>query len=340
VPASSGGEGVGPQPVAVLDIGSNSVRLVVFDGAGRAPIPIFNERVFAGLGRGLSATGRLSPEGMEHALDNVARFAAIARAMGVGRLDAVATAAVRDASDGGLFVAEVERRTGLRIAVLSGEDEARLSALGVLSDAPEADGAMGDLGGASLELVSLKDGAPGRHATLPLGPLRLLDVARADVDKSAGVVDRELGKVTWLGELAGRSFYAVGGAWRGLARVHMTQTGSPLRVIDHYSVKRARLEPMLALIAKMSRRSLDRLPDLPRRRVETLPAAAVILAAVLKHGRPKRVIFSACGLREGIVYSQLPAEVRAGDPLVAACTAHARRMGRPTRLGATLSIER
>src|SRR5690242_18583253 len=163
--------------VGVIDIGSNSVRLVVYDALSRAPIPLLNEKVLCGLGRGLGETGKLNPEGVASALSHLERFVALARTIGVRRLDALATAAVRDAEDGPAFAHEVRRRTGLAIRILSGEAEGHLSALGVIAGIPDATGVMGDLGGGSVELVPIRRGRANKGATLPLGPFRLAEVA-------------------------------------------------------------------------------------------------------------------------------------------------------------------
>src|SRR5206468_10895509 len=163
------------QRIAVVDIGSNSIRLVVFDGLKRAPFPLFNEKVMCGLGRGLERTGTLDPEGVSLALDNLGRFVTLAEVMGAKRIDLLATAAVRDASNGKEFVRNVEKACRQPVQILSGEEEARLSAMGVLMGMPSATGIMGDLGGGSLELVTLERGKLGAHATMPLGPLRLAE---------------------------------------------------------------------------------------------------------------------------------------------------------------------
>jgi exopolyphosphatase/guanosine-5'-triphosphate,3'-diphosphate pyrophosphatase len=117
----------------VVDIGSNSIRLVVFDRLSRAPWPLFNEKVLCGLGRGLEASGELNKNGVAMAISNLERFVRLAEGMEVGSLDMVATAAVRDAENGEAFVQEAERRCQRKIRVISGEEEARLSALGVAS---------------------------------------------------------------------------------------------------------------------------------------------------------------------------------------------------------------
>src|SRR5690349_11600651 len=199
--------------IGIIDIGSNSIRLVVFDGLSRIPHPLFNEKVLCGLGRGLERTGKLNPDGAVLALDNLARFAALSRAMDVRRLRVVATSAVRDALDGREFVAAVRRRAGLKIEVLDGAEEARLSAFGVLSGIPNADGLTGDLGGGSLELVRLSHGAIGENDTLPFGPLRLREVAEKGRGKLRDLIDERLDAMRWLNKTSGRNFYAVGGAW-------------------------------------------------------------------------------------------------------------------------------
>ncbi len=314
--------------IGVIDIGSNSIRLVVYDSPSRALVPIFNEKVMCALGRGMGEHGPLRPEGAALALDNLERFAAVTSAMGVRTLEVIATAAVRDAEDGRDFVAAAGKRCGLSIRVLSGVEEARLSAQGVLSDIPDADGLMGDLGGGSLELVTLDGGKIGPQSTLPLGPLRLLDSSGSDLKKAAGQIDSALDQVPWLSDLKGQRFYAVGGAWRALARIHMAQVDYPLRVIHRYEVKRAKMENIVELVSKMSLRSLERLSGLPRRRLDTLPIAALLFERLLRRAAPKRIVFSANGLREGVVFDRLPAETKRLDPLLSACALMAERHAR------------
>ncbi len=303
---------------AVIDIGSNSIRLVVFDRVCRSPLPLFNEKVLCGLGRGLDATGQLHEAGVGLARDNLVRFVRLAEAMGVGRLDLLATAAVRDASNGRDFVAEVERECGTRVHVLSGEDEARLSALGVVSGIPGADGLMGDLGGGSLELVALDGGRLGQHATLPLGPLRLMESGGGDREEARTRIDEQLATVAWLGDLKGRSFYPVGGAWRTLARIQMEQAGYPLHVIQQYRVDRRHAEDLARVIGRLGRRSLASIAGMSRRRLDTLPFAALLLERLLRLTKPAAIEFSAFGLREGHLFSRLPAAEQQKDPLLAA----------------------
>jgi len=322
--------------IGVVDIGSNSIRLVVFDQLARAPQLLFNEKVLCGLGRGLGHDGKLNEQGMDSALINLGRFVRIATAMGVERLDMLATAAVRDAVDGAQFAETVRKRWGQPVRILSGSEEARLSALGVVSGIAEADGLMGDLGGGSVELVGLDRGRLGPHVTLPLGPLRVGDEAIADRDVARGLIDRHLESVPWLGDLRGRCFYAVGGAWRSLARIHMEQTGHPLHIIQQYRIDRDQAEDLLRIMSRLGRRSLAAISGLSRRRLDTLPFAALLLERLLRQGRPDAVVFSAFGLREGYVFSELSAALRRADPLLAAARDQADEQGRFGPMGDAL----
>lgn len=322
--------------VGVVDIGSNSIRLVVFDGLKRVPVPLFNEKVLPGLGRGLAESGRLNEDGVAVALDSLERFAGLARAMGVARLDLLATAAVREASNGAGFVAEVERRCGRPVTVLSGVEEARLSALGVLSGMPTARGVMGDLGGGSLELVRLEEGRVGESVTLPLGPLRLADESGGDRERAAAFTLAQLDRVPWLAEAAPDALYPVGGAWRGLARLHMDHTVYPLHMIHGYGIPRAEAEELVRLVSRLGKRSLARIASVSKRRLETLPLAALVLEKVLERVKSKRVVFSAFGLREGWVFDKLPDGERVLDPLLAATEEWTAREGRFPHLAAAL----
>ena len=318
---------------AVVDLGSNSVRLVVFEGRSRNPIAIFNEKAVLRLGRGLQSSGRLNEQGVEQALRVLHRYRAIARAMGADPLEVLATAAVRDAENGADFVAALQARMpGVPIRILSGEAEAELSAAGVLCGIPHADGVLADIGGGSLELVRLEAGRRGAAATLRLGVIRLAERANADPARARAIAEADLAAVPWLAEGAGRDLYAVGGAFRALARIHMAQTGYPLAMVHHYTIRREEARDLAGLVVGASRRALERLPGIPRRRIEDLPFAAVVLRRVLRASGASRVVFSANGLREGWFLSRMPESIRAEDPLLAAGRDYARRLGRDPAL--------
>lgn len=326
----------GSAPCAVIDIGSNSIRLVVYEDTRRAPSPVFNEKVLCGLARGLDRTGRLAEERVRLALKSLGRFRALIDAMGVDRVDAVATAAVRDAENGGEFVARVKQTCGFDVRVLRGEDEARLSALGLLSGIPDADGVVGDLGGGSLELVGVSDGEPHDCITLPLGPLRLSDLADGDIDEAKKVIDRAVGEVSWLGDWQGKCFYPVGGAWRMLARIHMAKTHYPLRVIHQYSIAGAEAIEFSQFVGRLGADTLRKVPGISRKRIDSVPYAAYLFEKVLTATGARNVVFSAYGLREGCLYERLSEGERRVDPLLARCQLEAGRMGRVTADGEAL----
>ncbi len=313
--------------VGVVDLGSNTVRLVVYERLGRSPQPIFNERVICGLGRGLAKTGKLDPEGSERAEACLVRFVALARAMEVDRLDVIATAATRDAEDGAAFVARLESRCGITIDQLSGSQEARLAAQGVVAGIPGATGLAGDLGGGSLELAALKSGEFGADISLPLGALRVSGRGGSRRETQL-LIDNALDAVSWIPRCKGQSFYPVGGAWRSLARLHMAHNRYPLRVIHQYCVNAGELATFCDMVARQGPSSLEGVSAIPRRRLPVLPAAALVLNRLLKKAKPRVVVFSALGVREGRLFDRLDSEEQRRDPLLSTCAMFAERESR------------
>lgn len=305
----------------VIDIGSNSVRLVVYQGLGRNPQTLFNEKVLCGLGRAVGQTGRMGKGAVQRAMSTLSRFALLCQDMELDHIEAVATAAVRDAENGPEFVAEVERRFGFRVKVLSGKKEARLSALGVISGMPDAQGIAGDLGGGSLELIQIADGDLLQRVTLPIGPVRLLgEENMTDADRRKGI-RAALGSVGWLAENKGGNFYLVGGSWRAIARLYMAHTRSPLPILQGYTFSAREGRDFCRALARQHFESLRQITGLsliPDRRVEVLPLAAEILDQIIGLIKPRRLTVSALGLREGLLYNQLNHAMRAQDPLIAA----------------------
>jgi exopolyphosphatase/guanosine-5'-triphosphate,3'-diphosphate pyrophosphatase len=313
----------------VVDLGSNSVRLVIFEGRGRNPQAIFNEKAVLGLGRGLQATGRLNEEAIGPALTVLARYHAVAHAMRADPLEVVATAAVRDAANGDAFVAAMqERMPGLRIRILTGEEEGRLSADGVLLGFPGADGVLGDLGGGSLEVVRLAEGRVARAASLPIGAIRLAERAGGEVARARAIAEEEMAKHSWLAEGGGRDLYLVGGAWRALARMHIAQTGYPLAIVHHYVLRREEARDLAGVVMAASRRVLERMAGAPQKRLADMPFAAVTMRRLLRATGAARVVFSANGLREGWYARLLPEAVRGADPMLAAARDLAGAWGR------------
>lgn len=312
------------EPIGVVDIGSNSVRLVVYDGAVRSATPLFNEKVLAGLGRTVASTGKLGEEAIGKALEALSRFRAIARILKVKNLRAVATAAVREAEDGKEFIKRGEQALGSRIEVLSGAKEAELAAEGIRMGFVSPDGVAGDLGGGSLELIDISGAKLNQASTLPLGGLRLIDVTGGRIDKASDVADDQLATLSWLKDGRGRTFYAVGGTWRAIAKMHMEYKNHPLRVMQGYSVPARDLIAFCEFIRKAKKVSgLPGIDEVARQRREVIPYGATVLQRLLEKLEPSQVVFSIYGVREGILYSLLPAHERRRDPLICFCEDYA-----------------
>ncbi|MDP3800757.1 Ppx/GppA family phosphatase [Brevundimonas sp.] len=321
-----------PRDIAAIDIGSNSVRMVLYRLEGRAIWTVFNEKVLAGLGRDLAASGQLSVDGAAQAMTALKRFAAVVDGVRPAHAFVAATAAVREAGDGGAFCERVAAETGLRIRVLTGEEEARYAALGVLAGIPHADGVVADLGGSSLELVRVSGGTVGRGVTLPLGPFALADEKGFDADRLREAIAKRLKPV---GDYKADTLYAVGGAWRTLAQVQMQVSGHPLRIVHQYAMDAADALATARLVARQSKPSLEKWPGLSKKRAETLPHAALVLEGLIERLDLKRIVLSAWGVREGLLFETLDRETASTDPLLAGCSALGARQGiSPTLSGA------
>lgn len=324
---------VPPSEAAVIDIGSNSVRLVLYRLEGRAVWTVFNEKVLAGLGRDLASTGRLSGDGVATARAALRRFAAVLDGVRPERVFVAATAAVREAADGREFCETVAAETGLVIRVLTGEEEARYAALGVLAGAPGAHGVAADMGGASLELVRIGDGEVERGVTLPLGPFALAEARGFDADRLRSVIGKRLKPVA--GDYAADDLHAVGGAWRSLAQLHMALSDYPLRIVHQYGMDAGAARDLARFVARQSKASLEKSPGVTRKRAETLPYAALVLEGLIDRLSLKRISFSAWGVREGLLFESLDAAVETQDPLLAGASAlGARQNVSPTLPGA------
>lgn len=320
-----------PRDAAVVDIGSNSVRLVIYRLEGRAIWIVFNEKVLAGLGSEIARTGRLSPDGVRQALTALRRFKAVLEAVKPSQLVVAATAAVRDADDGQDFVDRIRAETGFVVRVLSGQDEAKYSALGVLAGAPDADGLVGDLGGSSLELVRINAGQPAAGVTLPLGVFAFQGRETPDLGRARLHTAQTLEP---LGpEFAARTLYAVGGGWRNLALLQMRIAGYPLAILHQYELSAGEALDAARFIARQSKGSLERIEGVSKRRLEMLPYAAIVLEGLIERLSLQTVAISAFGLREGLLFESMPAKIRALDPLIEGCAALGEREGVREDLG-------
>ncbi len=307
----------GAKPVAVLDIGSNSVRLVVYERHSRALTPLYNEKTACALGRGLAQSGRIAPENIERALTAIQRFALVCRLMRVGQVHVLATSAVRDASNSGPFVASVGEMMGAQVTVLSGEQEAHFAALGVISGMPGFDGVVGDLGGGSLELSRITDGSDSVGETFELGVIRMQDDSGNTPSKAQAVAAKRLKKSKLL-KSQGNAFCAIGGTWRSLAKLHQVLRGYPLHMVQHYSVKASDMlklcEEVVAAVS--DGKAYTGSEHMSSGRRDLVPYGAAVMIEVLKAGRFDTVLFSAQGVREGYLYNLLAPSEKEVDPLL------------------------
>jgi len=313
---------------AVIDIGSNSIRLVVFDGHGRLPAFLFNEKVLVGLGKRRDEDGALHEDAIADAMEILRRYRSLCSAMNVTDLRTVATAAVREAHNGPQLIAQLEK-IGLPVRLLSGEDEAKLAAMGVLSAIPEAEGLIGDLGGGSLELARIADGEVKECVSFPLGVLRIAEMRKSGKKGALKrAITKALKSADWIRKCEGKPFYLVGGSWRALARVDMHRTKFPLPIVHHYVMKPERPAALVRLLARIDPSNLSAVPSLASGRIPNLRDGAAILSELLKQANLGDLIVSAYGLREGLLYERLDKETRKLDPLITATREEGERQGR------------
>ena len=318
--------------VAVIDIGSNSVRLVVYESMTRSLVSIFNEKALCGLGREVQSTGLLAPDAVAKALTSLLRFRALCKIMKVGRVHAIATAACRDATNGPDFIAKAERICGVPIEILSGPREAKLSALGVISGIHKPDGIVGDLGGGSLELIDVRGHRIHSGVTLPLGSLALQDASHKSLKRAERIVETDLFGVPQLKAGRGRTFYAVGGTWRSLARIHIIQSGYPLRVMHGYSIPASEALDFARRLRRLaSANILANIEAVNDARRPLLTYAALVLEYIITVAKPKTIVFSTFGVREGLLYEMLPQAERSMDGLVCAAQSMNELLSRSAR---------
>ncbi len=312
----------------IIDIGSNSVRLVVYHGLSRTPPAVFNEKVMAGLGRGIASEERLTKGSMDTAVEALRRFAALTDDMGVETLRTVATAAVRDASNAQGFIDRVRMETGLSIDIISGEAEARGAAMGVIAGIPDADGIVGDMGGGSLELIRVAGGEAHERISLPIGSLRLDAIRKRDRRALLPFIRKALDTVGFADLGRGKPFYMVGGSWRALTQIHIHWSGHPLPIVHQYEMPAVAPLSLFRSLSQVDAATLKMVPNLSTSRLPSLPGAAALLAATVKRLGSSTIIASGYGLREGLLFAQLSPDLQRQDPLIAAARSEGVRNGR------------
>ncbi len=321
---------------AIIDIGSNSIRLVVYGGAPRSPIVLYNEKFSAGLGRGVLATGALDAAASEAALGALARYAVLVDLMDAGSLQVAATAAVRDASNGAEFLQAIIA-LGLPVKLLSGDEEAITSGFGVIAALPDADGIVVDLGGGSMELVRISGGQVHDYISLPLGILRVAELTAKGPAKLAKYIQQFVSEIPWLWHANDLPLYLVGGSWRALARLHLAMTHAPLPVIGNHIIPRGDAAMLAERAKKMERAELRAIASMPSSRVDLVPDAAALLLSLVDIISPSKMVVCAFGLREGLLYRALNEEQKAQDPLIAGARHVAEKSGRFAGYGDALA---
>lgn len=303
-------------PVAVIDIGSNSVRLVAYDRLSRAPVPTFNEKSLCGLGREVAVTGMLPADGLERAFAALRRFRVLCDVMRIERLFVLATAAARRAKNGPAFIEEVKAILRTDVAILSGAEEAHLAACGVLAGLNRPNGLAGDLGGGSLELIDVQDGRVGEGFSLELGGLALRDAAGKSLKRAARIVTDALETVPAITGARDRDIFAIGGTWRAIARLHMARSGYPLNVLHGYSVEAGRMIEFCRELQRVEVEAMPAIAEVARERRPLVAYGALVLEHLLRISGAARFMVSASGVREGILLANLPGAQRQLDPLL------------------------
>ena len=317
-----------PLRQAVIDIGSNTVRLVVYAGLPRAPMPIYNEKSRVALGACLAGDGVIDDATMQKALSAIARFETLARSMKVDTLRVVATAATREAKNGRKLV-EGAAALGIRVDVLDGETEATAAGLGVISDNPHANGYVGDLGGGSLELIRVADGKLGERVSLPLGTLRHDALKGKTTKQITQMLIDDIAVLKGEGGFpieTGLPFYMIGGSWRTFARLHMHDVGYPLTILSNYQMPPDAPTRLLPLVNDVT--ALAHTKVIASARIAALPGATALLEGVVRLLEPSELVTSIYGLREGLLFDQLSEAERREDPLIAATRFEGERLAR------------
>ncbi|MCJ8322660.1 MAG: Ppx/GppA family phosphatase [Rhizobiales bacterium] len=320
-------------PIAVIDIGSNTVRLVVFEGEYRSPAPIYNETSTCRLGHGLALTGKLNDENVKLTLNLLRRFKILIDNMTISKVHVIATAAAREATNGAGFIVEAEAILGLKINVLTGREEAKYAALGVFSGHRKANGLVGDLGGGSLELVSVTNNKIDENGiTLPLGALRLMEISGGNLNTARDIIEAELDKVDFWSSIHGLNFYAVGGTWRALAKMHMHQTGYPLHILQGYRMPWKMAQSFANFVSEMNVGIIKKSEyGISKPRLQILPFGALVLERLLMRAQPNKMVVSACGVREGVLYEKLDKREQKKDPLISASKLYSQNVSRSTK---------
>ena len=326
-------------PLAIVDIGSNSVRLVVYEGKTRVPAVVYNEKAMCGLGRNVAVTGLLAEDSMDHAFKALARYKTICGLMNLENIQIMATAAVRDARNGLDFLDRVKKLWDVPTELISGEREAYLSALGIASGFYQPDGVMGDLGGGSLEIANVSSAKSEKGVSLPLGGLALQDLSGGSLKEALKITHQALRKAEQqMKSLEGRSFYAIGGTWRAIAKMHQEMTRYPAHFMHNYVLDVSSTVKFLRQVERSDEQAMKFVTkDIEEARRPLLAYGALVLQEIIKQGKPKNIIISATGVRDGMLFEHLGERIQSIDPLLDAAERMSLRRSRSPKHGYELA---
>ena len=294
------------EPIGVIDIGSNSIRMVIYRRYGRYPLPLFNERVTVKLGEGLDQNEMLSPDKIALALSALRRFSHIMNAMSLERTIVVATAAVRRAKNAAVFTTPAEEIIGVPITVLSAQDEARLVTLGLTANMPHVSCLVADLGGGSLELVLVKEGQVQKSTSLNMGHLST---------RTESEIGTLLCAVDWLGDVAGATLYGIGGSFRALGSAYVKRSNYPLFLLHRLELN---VPTVLDILTSLQGDEPD-LQGIPAGRRDSIGMAADIMAALIRRSGVSQLAISGTSIRDGLVADMDTGFSPKKDPLLSAC---------------------
>ena len=302
--------------VSIIDIGSNSIRLVAYDKINRVPRMIYTEKVFCSLAKNLDIDNSIPKKNYKKTINAIKRFYKISLDIKSSELFIFATAAIREADNGFILKNEIENITNREMIILSENDEVKLSTQGLISSFPSANGIMADLGGGSLELSLLENGKLKKFTSLKIGVVRLLNEFSKNKNKCLINILKKLNQVKWLDKFKKTNFYAIGGSFRSLANVNIWNNKYPLSIVQGYAINSIEIKKLLNLSSTIKAKTIKLIPEIENERIKTIPVASIILDNLIKKIDPKKMIFCSQGLREGFLYSLLDKKTKKIDPLI------------------------
>ena len=310
--------------IAIIDMGSNSIRFIVMQiNDNHSYFLQYQQKEAIRLGKGMSETGRLNPEGVKRALECLHVYKHMMEVMQVTHCIAVATAAARSASDGPAFIERIREETGIEIEIISGEREAYFGYLGVVNTIAAKDYIQFDLGGASIEVSLVKNREIKESVSVPLGAVTMTDkfglqdvVTQGALDKCVKYVEKRFREMIPWAKDQNLPVIGIGGTVRNLAKMDQYKTNYQLARIHNYIIRRERFEPCYQAIIKSSIGSRRKFGGLSTERADIIIAGAAIARCLMEFSGGKDLIVSGCGLRDGVFYEYYGKKYGGGSPVV------------------------